>query len=153
MLTIREIKSKDQIEELSHQILSSPKHYNQYFNPFSFRCEELMPIILNSEKDLYYIVMFENKIAGFFMLRGFDRKFDVPSYGVWVNHEFSKKGIAGLTLKFSISILKILSVKKIMLKVHPDNISAKKIYESYGFQFSHIDKNNDNLVYYKKIND
>jgi len=38
-----------------------------------------------------------------------------------------------------------------MLKVHPENIVAKSIYERFGFKQAGIDQKNSNLIYYKSL--
>ena len=40
--------------------------------------------------------------------------------------------------------------KRITLKVHPENVIAKYIYENFGFKEEGIDPKNSNLIYYKK---
>jgi len=50
-----------------------------------------------------------------------------------------------------LSICKINRIKKLMLKVHPENKIAKMIYENFGFIKESIDPKNNNLIYYKDI--
>ena len=38
-----------------------------------------------------------------------------------------------------------------MLKVHPDNLTAKKIYEDYGFLNEGIDSKIGHLIYFKYL--
>ena len=41
--------------------------------------------------------------------------------------------------------------KKITLKVHPENVIAKYIYENFGFKEEGIDPKNSNPIYYKNL--
>jgi RimJ/RimL family protein N-acetyltransferase len=38
-----------------------------------------------------------------------------------------------------------------MLKVHPDNFVAKKIYENFGFIYQGVDERIGHLIYHKMI--
>ena len=39
------------------------------------------------------------------MLRGFDEGYEIPSYGVWISSKYANKGLAKLTLQYSIIYL------------------------------------------------
>ena len=108
-------------------------------------------ILERATNDKYFGVLISEKIVGFYMLRGFDDGYEIPSYGVWVAKEFSDLGLAKLTLQHAISYCKVNGIKKIMLKVHPDNSVAKKTYENYGFKQEGTDAKNNNLIYYKEL--
>ncbi|MFZ1280088.1 MAG: GNAT family N-acetyltransferase [Ignavibacteriaceae bacterium] len=141
----------DHSKELSELLQSADKDYTQYFIPFVFDFEIILKILSNAIKDQYYGIFTDNKLVGFYMLRGFDEGYEIPSYGVWVAKDFSSKGISKLTLQHAISFCKINNIKKIILKVHPDNVIAKNIYESFGFIFEGVDKRIGHLIYYKII--
>lgn len=85
------------------------------------------------------------------MLRGFDEGYSVPSYGVWISENYSNKGLSTFTLQHAISFCKLNSIKKIMLKVHPDNVSAKHIYEKHGFKQTGVDPKIHHLIYHKDL--
>ncbi|RKY92335.1 MAG: hypothetical protein DRQ13_10485 [Ignavibacteriae bacterium] len=95
--------------------------------------------------------MLLDELVGFYMLRGFDEGFEVPSYGVWISDKFSGLGLSKLTLQHAITFCKVNDLKIIMLKVHPKNIIAKSIYEAFGFKQEGFDDNNSNLIYYKNL--
>ena len=104
------------------------------------------------KEDKYFGIFTDNKLIGFFMLRGFDDGYNIPSYGVWIAPDYTGLGLAKLTLAFAISFCKLNKIKKIMLKVHPENVVAKRLYESMGFVNTGIDQRNDNLIYQKDLN-
>lgn len=151
MLIIKKIETTKEIIELSNTLLSADKKYNSYFHPFEFDKESLDSIISNSKSDLYFIMQYNQEIVGFFMIRGFDEGFDIPSYGVWIHPNYNGKGLAKLSLNYTLSLLKLQNKKKVMLKVHPSNLVAKKLYEASGFYLSHTDEKNKNLVYYREL--
>lgn len=141
----------DQSEALKNLLQSSEKEYSKYFTPFSFDIKSITHILSDAIKDQYYGIYINNNLVGLYMLRGLDEGYEIPSYGVWITKEFSSKGISKLTLQHAISFCKINAIKKLMLKVHPENIIAKNIYEEFGFINEGIDESNNNLIYYKKI--
>jgi len=147
---IKELQS-DQASTLSVLILNTPKDHTKYFTPFSFEEDSIKKIIDNAVSDKYFGIFINDELVGFYMLRGFDEGFEVPSYGVWISDKLSGLGLSKLTLQHAITFCKINSIRKIMLKVHPENIIAKSIYEAFGFKQEGFDDNNSNLVYYKSL--
>ena len=95
--------------------------------------------------------MLLDELVGFYMLSGFGERYEVPSNGVWLSDKFSGLGLSKLTLQHAITFCKVNGLKKIMLKVHPENIIAKNIYESFGFKQEGFDEKNSNLIYYKSL--
>ncbi len=157
---MNEIKLKDLIIkkldsnyafEISQQLQKEEPEYSKYFNPFTFNFETIRQTLGNLKKDTFWGIFIADKLAGFYMLRGFDEGYDIPSYGVWISKEYSNKGLSKFTLQHAISYCKINQIKKIMLKVHPENIIAKKIYEEFGFQQVGTDSKNNNLILHKDI--
>jgi len=108
-------------------------------------------MIDSAVRDKYFGIFISDNLAGFYMLRGFDEGYEVPSYGVWISDKYSRMGLSTLTLQHAITFCRINSIKKIMLKVHPENVVAKNIYESFGFKEEGIDQKNSNLIYQKSL--
>ena len=153
MNTKLEIKliSTDFATELSDLLTSEVSDYLKHFIPFEFDQVTITSVLKNSIKDKFFGLFVNNKLVGFYMLRGFDQGYAVPSYGVYISHKFSGLGLAKLTLHHALSICRINKIEELMLKVHPDNIFAKKMYEDFGFNCTGKDKKNDNLIYKIKI--
>lgn len=137
--------------ELSYLLLNSKKDYSKHFIPFPFDQKSIESVLCNAIKDKFYGVFVSGTLVGFYMLRGFDEGYSIPSYGVWISEQFSNKGLSTLTLQHAISFCKINSIKKIMLKVHPDNLTAKHIYEKNGFIQTGTDPKNHHLIFHKDI--
>jgi RimJ/RimL family protein N-acetyltransferase len=85
------------------------------------------------------------------MLRGFDEGYEIPSYGVWISSKFSNRGLSALTLHHAFAFCKLNGIKILLLKVHPENVVAKKLYESLGFVKIGVDERNGNFIYHKKF--
>jgi len=147
---IKELQS-DQASTLSALILNTPKDHTKYFVPFSFEEDSITKIISDAVNDKFFGVFINDDLAGFYMLRGFDQGYEVPSYGVWISEKFSGLGLSKLTLQHAITFCKINGLKKIMLKVHPENTVAKHIYENFGFKQVGFDDKTGNYVYHKSL--
>ena len=128
-----------------------PKDYNKYFIPFEIGYDNIRSILEKVENDLFIGIFVNKKIAGFFMLRGFDEGFDIPAYGVWISSKYANKGLAKLTLQYSLSICQLADVKRIMLKFHPENIIAKNMYKNFGFNESGIDEKIGHIIMHKDL--
>jgi RimJ/RimL family protein N-acetyltransferase len=143
--------TKDDATSLSILLRSADKEYSKYFTPFSFDIESINNILNKAIKNVYFGIYVETDLAGFYMLRGFDEGFETPSYGVWISPDFSRIGLAALTLRHCIAVCKLNGIKKVMLKVHPDNLAAKLLYEGWGFVQTGVDHKNRHLIYHKLI--
>ena len=149
-IEIKELPS-EQAVTLSKLILSTRYEYTKYFIPFSFEEDSLKEIINDAINDKYFGIFVDDELVGFYMLRGFDEGYEVPSYGVWISDKFSKLGLSKLTLQHAIAFCKLNGLKKIMLKVHPENTIAKNIYENFGFKQEGFDDKNGNYIYNKSL--
>ncbi len=72
------------------------------------------------------------------MLRGFDVGFERPSFGVYIAERFAGNGLATLAVQYALSWCRIHRISAVMLKVHPANQYARKVYEKAGFQFLEV---------------
>ena len=148
-----EIKPLDSNDSglLSSMLNSLPANYTKYFIPFSFDKKSIENILANAVLDKYWGFFIKNELVGFFMLRGFDNGYEIPSYGVLISDRFCNKGLSKLSLQYSVSWCQLAGIKRIMLKVHPENEVAKSIYENFGFTYSGIDPKNCHLIYFKDL--
>ena len=147
-IQIIELTSNDALH-LSNLLLSTDD--NLYFDPFKFDFDTINNMLSNAVLDKYWGIYFSNSLVGFFMMRGFDSGFEIPSYGVLIGSKYSSKGLATLSLHFAISWAKLNNIKKMILKVHPNNLVAKAIYEKYYFIQSGVDPKNNNFIYYRNL--
>lgn len=150
LIEIRKLSIMD-LEKLIKIWNEDPEEYSKYFIPFKMKYENLKEILNKSNKDLFFVICVDNNIAGFFMLRGFDEGFNIPSYGVWISSKYSNKGLAKLSLYYSITVCKVSGIKKLMLKVHPNNKIAFTMYKKLGFIETGFDKNIGHVIMHKDI--
>lgn len=149
-LSILSLKPAD-AAALSGLLKSDEVGYHRYFQPFPFDATTLEKVLAEAKMDRFWGIYIDTVLIGFFMLRGLDSGYDIPSYGVYVSKGRSGRGISGLTLNFVEVWCKLNNIRKVMIKVHPENLIAKRVYEKAGALPAGTDKKNGNLVYYLSI--
>lgn len=137
--------------DLAKALANEKSDYLKYFTPFEFSLQSITNIFTQMVKDKFFGIFVNEIIVGFYMLRGLDEGYETPSYGVWISSKFSGNGLSKLTLYHAFSFCRINRISKLMLKVHPDNTTAKKLYESLGFEQTGFDKKNGNYIYHKSL--
>lgn len=133
---------------LTTMLSAQPHQYMRYFTPFHFDEQTVIEILSNARQDVYVGIFWEQRLVAFFMLRGWDSGYDIPSYGVTVDHQYKGFGLGRLTLEMSKTICRLRGARRLMLKVYPENTPAKHLYESAGFIQTGIDPQNNNLIYH-----
>lgn len=121
--------------------------YSRYFSPFPFNAETFEEVLKTRAQDLYFVILSDGNEAGFYMLRGFDAGYARPAYGVWIAEKYCRRGLGDASLTHAIATCTALHCSEIMLKVHPDNLHALRLYERFGFVPSGFDNGNHNLIY------
>ena len=152
-MKVIEIKQIDSSisDDLSDLLANSPKKYIKYFTPFNFDSITIKSVLDNSLKDTFFGIFINQQLIGFYMLRGWDAGYEIPSYGVFISSGHKGIGLGKLTLLHAISFCRLNQTKKLMLKVHPENLVAKKLYENMGFIKRGVDNKNNNLIYFKEL--
>ncbi|MBU0713685.1 MAG: GNAT family N-acetyltransferase [Bacteroidota bacterium] len=136
-------------KELYKLISNSDPEYLKHFTPFEISENSIFTVLSDAVLDRYFGVFIDKALVGFYMLRGFDNGYDIPSYGVFISEAYAFLGLASLTIQRAIAFCKVNKIKRLMLKVHPDNLLAMALYESFGFKAEGTDPKNNNLIYYK----
>lgn len=151
----RKTESKDEKKLFSFFEIIKKCRLNRFFHPHSFNkqaVKKIISILGGNRKDLYFLVLNQkHQIAGYFMLRGFDEGYKIPSFGVVVHPNYTKRGLGTEITKLAIKICKRLKVRKLMVHVYKDNIIAKEIYKKLGFQFSQSKRKENELVGHLKL--
>jgi ribosomal protein S18 acetylase RimI-like enzyme len=150
VLLIRAFET-DEARALSAWLLGQPAGYLRFFQPFSFDAQTIERLLSARQRDCWMGVWGPSGLVAFFMLRGFDEGYTIPSYGVAVDAQAQGLGIGRLTLVTSKTMSRLLGAPRIMLKVHPDNRGARTLYESEGFVETGVDTRNGNLVYHHDL--
>ena len=149
-LVIRPLTPTD-APHLSAMLLAQPPDYIQYFHPFDFDVETVRHLLAAARNDVYMGFFLDDELAGFFMLRGWDAGYTIPAYGVTIAQSFSGLGLATLSLDASKTLCRLHTAERLMLKVHPDNLTAKRLYEKSGFEKTGPQFEEAGIQHYKMV--
>ena len=139
--------------QLSAMLRAQSPDYLRFFTPFSFDESVLSDILARRRQNIFMGVYWRDELVGFFMLRGWDEGYEAPSYGVLIDERYSGYGLARLSLKMVKSICKLRLSPRLMLKVHPENLAAKFLFEEARFVQTGVDAVNGYLVYHFDLNE
>lgn len=146
-LTIRALRHED-APLLSAMLMGQPPRYARFFYPFDFDVAAIAELLRNYEQDVYAGMIWDDKLVGFFMLRGWDAGFEVPAYGLIIDRDYRGYGLEMLSLEAAKVICNLHGAARIMLKMHPDNFSAKGIARKIGFVQAGVEADTGNVIYH-----
>jgi GNAT superfamily N-acetyltransferase len=137
--------------DIYNLMLQSDPDYYRYFTAFEVNREVIAGFLTRAKRNQYLGFFIHDTLVGFFMLRGLDEGFKVPSYGVFISEKYQSFGLARLSVTYAVSFCRMNHLDRLMLKVHPLNVYALQLYREFGFVETHVDPSNNNLVLYKDI--
>ncbi len=104
------------------------------FDPFPFTAAEARRIALEPHQDRYYIATRGEDVLGLSMLRGFDEGYEIPSFGIFIDHEHHGQGIGRRLTAWTIEQARWRDCPAVRLTVYADNATALGLYASLGFR-------------------
>jgi RimJ/RimL family protein N-acetyltransferase len=146
-LTIRPLNSED-ASDLSSLLLAQTPAYVRFFTPFNFDLPSVANLLVEQGADVFMGMYRQDRLIGFFMLRGWNSGYEIPAYGVLIDEKYSNYGLTRLSLKLAKSICKLRRAPRIMLKVNAGNIIAKRLFEESGFTQTGVEAETGNLIYH-----
>jgi len=106
----------------------------RFFRPFALDTESATRIANYRGLDMYFLGVIDQTACGFTMLRGMDEGFEIPSFGIFVDHEHRAKGLGQLLTLKTINAARKAGFNRLRLTVHESNCGAVRLYESIGFR-------------------
>lgn len=95
---------------------------------------------------MYWGLYGGERMIGFFMLRGWDAGYEVPSLGALYDEEYRGFGLMALTVELAKVICLLRGAKQVMYKAHPDNIPSRSALR-LGFTEAGVDPVTQHLIY------
>ncbi len=148
-LMIRALKAEDACA-VSAMLRAQPPEYARFFYAFDFAEAAIAQMITASVRDAYAGIFWQGNLVGVFMLRGWDAGFEVPSFGVLIDVRHRGGPFMRLSLETAKLICRLSGAKRLMAKIHPDNISpggARRL----GFIQTGIEAETGNVVYHLEL--
>src|SRR4051812_32625047 len=114
-------------------IEAEPAGYVDDFKPFA-SLDDLLSAVAAATADVYRSLLLDGALAGFFMLRGFDKGFARPAFGVFVASRSAGNGVARFALDQAVTLCLARGVAALFLTVAETNRRALELYQRNGFR-------------------
>ncbi len=137
--------------ELSAMLLALPRDYARFFSPFEFSLDTVANVLSNQGDDVFIGLYWEDRIIGFFLLRGWNDGYEVPTFGIIIDKKYRGYELEMLSLDTAKIICRLRGAERLMLKMHPDNISAKGVMRKIGFIQIGVEPGSGNIIYHLEI--
>ena len=106
---------------------------DNFFHPHPLTAEEAAARSNYSGRDFYCVMLLENNVIGYGMLRGWDEGFAIPSLGIALDPSSRGRGYSRVLMNFLHSVAKERGATRVRLKVDPRNSAAIELYRSLGY--------------------
>ena len=110
---------------VSALLRAQPPEYVRFFYAFGFDEEEIARILAQRRRDIYSGMFWREELAAFFMLRGWDAGYEVPSFGVLVGVKHRGHAFMRIALDVAKLVSRLSGAPRLMAKIHPDNVSPR----------------------------
>ena len=104
-----------------------------FFHPHPLTSGEAAARANHSGRDFYCVMVLDNHVIGYGMLRGWDEGYAIPSLGIAIDPEVRGRGYSRVLMNFLRDVAKQRGAERIRLKVDPQNQSAAELYRSLGY--------------------
>lgn len=109
---------------------------DEFFHPHALTDTEARRLCSYSGEDLYYVLVENEQVLAYGMLRGWDEGFEIPSLGIATLASARGSGLGTLLVRFLHAAARRRGARKVILKVYKKNPAAKKLYERLGYSFT-----------------
>jgi ribosomal-protein-alanine N-acetyltransferase len=109
---------------------------DRFFHPHPFTNADARRVCAHAGRDLYLVATDAGRVVAYGLLRGWDAGFDVPSLGIAVHPNERGSGVARAFMHYLHAAARRHGAPRVRLKVYPDNLAARTLYESLGYVFT-----------------
>ena len=104
-----------------------------FFHPHPLTAEEAAARANYSGRDFYCVMLLENDVIGYGMLRGWEEGYAIPSLGIALDPATRGRGYSRVLMNFLHNVAKERGADRVRLKVDPRNRVAIELYRSLGY--------------------
>jgi len=108
---------------------------SKYFHPHLFTDEALNRVVQYTGKDIYYILIEEDTVLGYGLLRGWDEGYKTPSLGIAIHPSARNTGLGTMFMHFLHTAARRNGATQVRLRVYPENVKGIKLYKDLGYKF------------------
>ncbi len=113
---------------------------DSFFRPHPFTRREAGRIATQDGRDTYAILLEGDRAVAYGLLRGWDEGYPVPSLGVAVRTSAQGRGLGRLMMAQLHAEAMRRGATVVRLRVHPENVAARRLYESLGYAYAGEDR-------------
>lgn len=135
---------------MSEMLRAQPPEYARFFYAFSFDADDIAGIIARRGRDVYSGMFWQDALAAFFMLRGWDAGYEVPSFGVVVDVKHRGRAFMRISLDVAKLICRLSGAPRLMAKIHPENVSPRGA-RRLGFVQTGVEAETGNVIYHMDL--
>jgi len=111
-----------------------------FFRPHPFTRDEAGRIANQAGRDTYALLVEDGRAVACGLLRGWDEGYTVPSLGIAVRTSAQGRGLGRLMMAHLHAEAGRRGATMVRLRVHPDNVKARRLYESLGYTYAGEDR-------------
>lgn len=112
----------------------------RWFHPHPLTAEEATKRASYAGLDFYCVVVKENAVIGYGMLRGWEDGYQIPSLGIVMDSAWRGRGYGRLLMEFLHAVARQRCASQIRLKTYADNACALALYRKLGYVFQGEEK-------------
>ncbi len=147
--SMRPLESSD-VPAISAFMRSQSPEYLRFFYAFGSDESQIAEMLSAAETDVYSGVFWQGGLVGVFMLRGWDAGYEVPSFGVLIDEKYRGGAFMRLTLDAAKLICRLSGAKRLMAKIHPDNVSPRGA-RRLGLHQTGLEESTGNIIYHLEL--
>lgn len=147
--TIRPLRVED-AGTVSCLLRAQPPEYARFFYAFGSDEGEIARILGGRKRDVYSGMFWRGELAGFFMLRGWDAGYEVPSFGVLVDVRHRGRAFMRISLDVAKLVCRLSGSPRLMAKIHPDNVSPRGA-RRLGLVQTGVEAETGNVIYHIEL--
>lgn len=111
-----------------------------FFRPHPFTPEEARQIAHRGGNDLFAVLIDGDRAVAYGMLRGWDDGYVTPSLGIAVRNDCQGRGLGRIMTEHLHRAALARGAIAVRLRVHPDDIRARRLYETLGYVYGGEDR-------------
>ena len=111
-----------------------------FFRPHPFTPSEAVRIANQVGRDVYALLLDGDRPVAYGMLRGWEEGYETPSLGIAVRTSSHRRGLGRLMMSHLHAEAQRRGAVVVRLRVHPDNLRARRLYESIGYGYAGEDR-------------
>lgn len=113
---------------------------DRFFRPHPFTAEEARKIAQRVGRDTYILLSEDGQPAAYGMLRGWDEGYPLPTLGIAVRKKLQGRGLGRRMMGMLHDEARRRGAIAMRLRVHPDNVRARRLYESLGYAYVGVER-------------